>query len=233
MLFFDVFPTVLFEDAHLLAVNKPSGVPSHSLRKDLESGQDRTVEAQVLREHPGAHLLHRLDTGTSGVLLFAKNDSVFAEMREKFKLKDLKKFYIAWSDAEHALPHFPLKIEVPLGHHPKSAKRMVIADPAHRNSIRGKTFPALTHLFGARPVEREGLRLTEFDLQIITGVTHQIRVHLKHIGFPLLGDKIYNPRARDDHDHRLGLHARRVEFSLRGHRYEIEAPLPESLLLEK
>lgn len=225
MLFFEL----IFEDAHLFAVDKPSGIPSHSLQRDLDAGNSQTVEAQALERFPGARLLHRLDTGTSGVLLFAKNDSVYAEMREKFKLKLLKKEYLAWSDAETPLPRVPLTLELPLAHHPKSKKRMIVVEPSTRQSFRGQPYPALTRVHAARRVERDGLRLTELDVEIVTGVTHQIRVHLKHLGFPLLADPVYHRESAERGGYRLGLHARRVSFELRGLRYQIESPAPHTL----
>ena len=94
MLFFEL----LFEDDAILAVNKKSGIPSHTLRKDMVAGNPQTVEAAVQSVHREAIILHRLDNGTSGVLLFAKNISIFKEMRDKFKLKKIKKYYTAWSN---------------------------------------------------------------------------------------------------------------------------------------
>ena len=74
---------ILFEDSKIIAVNKPSGIPSHSL-------QNETSVEKILNTSQRAILLHRLDTGTSGVLLFAKNEAVFEQMREKFKTRSIE-----------------------------------------------------------------------------------------------------------------------------------------------
>ena len=227
MLFFEV----LFENECILAVNKKSGVPAHSLKKDHNASLPQTVEAQVLKSYPTVQILHRLDTGTSGVLLFAKNDSIFKEMRNKFKLKDIKKIYVAWSRSEPFLGQIPFTIDHSLGHHPKSAKRMVVVEDSKRTTIRGKAFPAITHVQKVEHVKWKGSPLVQITLQIETGVTHQIRVHLKHVGCPLIGDSIYNRgECEANPEFRLGLHAQSVEFGLGGFQYKIEAPLPKSLL---
>ncbi|MBS1960535.1 MAG: RluA family pseudouridine synthase [Bdellovibrionales bacterium] len=229
LLFFDV----LFEDDCILAVNKKSGVPSHSLQKDLESAEPTTVEAQVRLTHPEAQILHRLDNGTSGVLLFAKNSSIYKEIREQFKLKLIKKFYLAWSARNDGIRlKLPMKIDASLGHHPKSAKRMVVVDSSrnipHHKQIRGKTFPAVTWIHKAEATSFEGRDAIELKVQIETGVTHQIRAHLAHLGVPLIGDRIYNRTEREQdpenkNSTRLGLHAQRVEFLLNDFRYVIVA----------
>lgn len=239
MLFFEL----LYEDDVILAVDKRSGIPAHSQKKDLDSVEPLTVEAAVLKSHPSVKILHRLDTGTSGVLLFAKNNNVFEEMRDKFKLRLIKKHYLAWSFEPSPQAHFPLEITLPLAHHPKSAKRMVVVDPdssrTGRTYFRGKPYPALTRLHSVRSVTLDEQPLTEIEVEIETGVTHQIRAHLKHIGLPLVGDPIYSAKKENSTagaetpSFRLGLHAHRVEFTLNGFDYCIEAMKPRTLLLPR
>ena len=222
---------ILFEDSKIIAVNKPSGIPSHS------HDQEESVEKN-LNSSQRAILLHRLDTGTSGVLLFAKSEEIFEKMREKFKSRSMEKHYLAWSDGSethlnrlHTLT-LPLELNLPLGHHPKSKKRMVTLPPDKKISIRGKPIPALTHVLSAQRSVWYGQPAIRFQVQIVTGVMHQIRVHLKHLGFPLIGDPIYQPAQTKvptepgESPVRLGLHAQKISFELDGYLYQIEAPAP-------
>ena len=229
--------TILFENEAILAVNKPSGTPSHSLSKEDEN----SVERILLRETglPEIFLLHRLDTGTSGVLLFAKTKSVFEEMREKFKAREIEKSYVAFSElstssllsasgAIHPSFQFPHRIETPLAHHPKSKKRMIVLPPDLHRVYRGKPIPAITILKGAEASSFEGIPAIRFEVEIVTGVMHQIRVHLASVGFPLIGDPIYGEKlSKEEIDAgktlpRLGLHAEGVRFELGGYQYQIQ-----------
>ena len=223
---------VLFEDDLILAIDKPSGLPSHSLgnsERTREGNTEISCEKKLRAERPGdeLHLVHRLDTGTSGVLLFAKSESVFNEMRNQFKLKKIKKSYSAWSEK---IPErlklasslvLPLRIHAPLAHHPKSKKRMIALPEEKKRIFRGKPIPALTIIHQVLEENFSGLPSIRFDLEIITGVMHQIRVHLHSIGFPLIGDPIYEKLEQRERSIRLALHARKIEFELNGFRYEI------------
>ncbi len=218
---------VLFEDDQILAIHKPSGTASH-----IQMGSNELSCEAILKEQlptTSTYLLHRLDTGTSGVLLFGKSDAVYNEMREKFKLKQIRKVYRAWSalDVEKASQvkrlHFPHRIELPLAHHPKSKKRMMAIPPDKHRSFRGKPIPALSILHSIVESDFNQIPAFEIEIEIVTGVMHQIRVHLDSIGFPILGDKIYG--AKNDTDIRMALHAERISFELRGFRYEISSRL--------
>jgi 23S rRNA-/tRNA-specific pseudouridylate synthase len=219
----------VFEDDFILALNKPSGLPS----QNQEDPDQDTAERRVKMRSPDLppHLLHRLDTGTSGVLLFAKTEAVFQEMREKFRNRSIAKSYLAWSPT--GLParelNLPLRIDLPLAHHPQNKKRMIVLPEGKFRRYRGKPLPAITWIDSIRECEISGIPLLKFAIRIETGVMHQIRVHLAHSGFPLLGDPLYGNRADPSSGFRLGLHARCVEFDLYGARYRIHAPEPETL----
>ena len=221
-----MLPT-LFEDELILAIEKPSGTPSHS----LIAGDDFSCEAilKIARPKTPLYLLHRLDTGTSGVLLFGKSESVYSEMREKFKEKSVKKFYSAWSlltpESQTIAKRLalPLRIDLPLAHHPKNKKKMMVLPPDKHRHFRGKPIPALsivhqivTSSFAATPAH-------ELQIEIVTGVMHQIRVHLEYLGFPLLGDPVYRRQKEDEPNSRLALHARQIEFELQGFQYKIRS----------
>ncbi len=163
-------------------------------------------------------------------------------MREKFKLREIHKEYLAWTEStpdrlmRAKELHFPQKIELPLAHHPKSAKRMIPLAPEKnaekKLSYRGKPLPALTWIDGFRETSWQGIASLEFKIRIPTGVMHQIRVHLKWLGFPLIGDPIYGDESskslaasqRID----LGLQAKRVEFKLNKTAYDITSHVDAS-----
>lgn len=217
---------ILFENSDILVVNKPSGIPSNSL-----SAEDHeTVEAKVRKEqnNPQLLLLHRLDTGTSGALMFAKNESIYNEMREKFKLKLIVKKYLAFSEFSEEKMGFlnslslPFEINTPLGHHPKSKKRMIALPLGLTRLHRGKPLIATTFIEGFLRTTFQGRDAIEVKVRITTGVMHQIRVHLAHHDLPLLGDALYE---KENLDVRLGLHANYLLFTLRGTEIEVTAPL--------
>jgi 23S rRNA pseudouridine1911/1915/1917 synthase len=231
---------ILFEDEHLMVVNKPSGIPSNTLADsnvDLPSMEEQL--SRLCAPSP-IYLLHRLDVGTSGVLLFARSPEAFQQMRDLFRLKQIKKLYWAWSEAKYegALP-FEMKNEI--AHHPKSKKRMVVVEPEKmakrpQTFYRGNPLPAHTKILGMEECSFMGRKLFRYDVEIVTGVMHQIRVHLKHVGLPLIGDPIYGTKSElnptNDSGNtsnsplpRLGLHAHRIEFRLNHFEYKIEAPI--------
>ena len=220
---------ILFEDEHVIAVNKPSGTPSNTL---ADSSVDfPSLEEQISKLYAPNHisLLHRLDVGTSGVLLFARSVEAYEQIRNLFRLKKIKKQYWAWSEKRLEL-ELPLEITQSLAHHPKSKKRMVVVDPVKMASrpktfYRGYPFPAHTKILSMKSTSFMGQSLYRYEVEIITGVMHQIRVHCKHVGIPLVGDPIYNEKDPSPFP-RLGLHARRIEFQLNDYLYQIEAPAP-------
>ncbi len=209
---------VLHDDARILALDKPSGVPSVPHAPD----ETRTAVSAALALHPELAeigrgglepaILHRLDTGTSGVLLFARSDEGFDRLRAAWKTPAVRKFYRAVVrrpvGGDPAEPPRPGLIDVPLAHDAKSPKRMRSAPPGTpRGGIRGAPLPARTHVHSCREL-RPGI--FELEIEIETGVMHQIRCHLAALGWPIVGDPIY----RGVPGPRLLLHAERVELRL-------------------
>lgn len=103
---------------------------------------------------------------------------------------------------------------------------MIVLPPDLHRVYRGKPIPAITILKSAQTADFEGLPALQFEVEIITGVMHQIRVHLGSVGFPLIGDAIYGKAELLEGSPlpRLGLHALEVNFELRGLRYQVAAP---------
>jgi 23S rRNA pseudouridine1911/1915/1917 synthase len=232
--------TLLFEDDQILAISKKSGIPSETQFRVNETppgtSPKETAEtiAAALRPELSLKLLHRLDTGTSGVLLFAKSATAFEEIRLKFKNREIRKFYRARSgfrpqtgmDHSSPVPSLPFTVDLPLAHHPKSKKRMIVLPPGRSREYRGKPLSAISILHRARTlIPIDAVPVYEFEIEIKTGVMHQIRVHLAHLGFPILGDPVYGKGLPPFP--RLALHAERVEFDYRGFRYRIQSRNPD------
>jgi 23S rRNA pseudouridine955/2504/2580 synthase len=219
------FP-VVYEDEHLLAVDKPAGVAVHG-----GSGVSFGVIEQLRRARPQARMLelvHRLDKETSGVLLVAKKRSALTALQDQFRQRDTGKTYAALVIG--AWPASRKVIDVPL-HKYLSAEgerrvRAVQGDEGRRS------------ITLVKPV-RTYAGFTLLDVTIKTGRTHQIRVHLAHEGHPIVGDDKYGDFAlnkalsRGDavpgcQFDRMFLHARRLRFvhPASGETLELEAALP-------
>jgi 23S rRNA pseudouridine1911/1915/1917 synthase len=166
-------------------------------------------------------LVHRLDKDTSGCLVVAKNDAALAGLQSAFKTRTVEKTYLA---LVHGQPPDEARIETPYGRHPR-----------HRQRFTGKVRSGKPAITVYRVKERlEGAALVEVDL--LTGRTHQIRVHLAESGHPLLGDAVYGGTRKGEArmkvvQARLGrqaLHAWRLAFPhpRTGKRRAFEAPLP-------
>ncbi|MER2090067.1 MAG: RluA family pseudouridine synthase [Sporosarcina sp.] len=181
--------TVLFEDEHILAVVKPAGISTHPDGPRDTGTLMNTVMAYVQKNGGDyAEHIHRLDKGTSGVVLIAKHPiakSLFDRMIEN---NDISRKYIAEVDGYLKRPKGTIRL--PIGrdrHHP--AKRLV--------SMSGQS--AITNF---RMIERkENTTIVEADLE--TGRTHQIRVHLSHLGHPVTGDILYEGSETEDGKYRL------------------------------
>ena len=221
---------VIFQDNWVLAVSKPSGLPSESQDK---AGQE-TAEDQAKRALAGSplYLCHRLDTGTSGILLFAKTQEVFEEIRQKFKNREIRKDYLAYCEKPSGsfstkTINYPFSIQTPLAHHPKSKKRMIPLPEGLKRSFRGKPLPAHSIIHGGEESLFQGIPCLKFKVEIKTGVMHQIRVHLSHLGYPILGDSLYGATAPTalSTAPRLALHAESLRFELRGFRYHLKSEL--------
>jgi len=220
------FP-VLYEDDALLAVNKPAGTAVHG-----GSGVSFGVIEQLRRARPQAkflELVHRLDRETSGVLLVAKKRSALTGMHEIMREGNSDKRYYAlvlgqWKNARQHVK-LPLhKFDTPQG----EKRVMVREDGQHAHTIF-----SLQKSWAPQNNET-GFSLLEAELK--TGRTHQIRVHLSHLGFPIAGDDKYGDFARNktlikQGLKRMFLHAHSISFShpLTGEPLHITAPLPPEL----
>ncbi len=220
------FP-VLFEDEHLLAVDKPAGVAVHG-----GSGVSHGVIEQLRRARPQQRfleLVHRLDKETSGVLLLAKKRSALTALQDQFRARDTHKLYAAlvWG----AWPARLKVIDVPLLKTTDAAgeRHVRVAAAGHEDARRSISLVRVARSLPGPPAV-----LTLLDVTLKTGRTHQIRVHLASSGHAIVGDPKYGDFARnkafarETGFARMFLHARELAFDhpASGERVSLQAALP-------
>jgi 23S rRNA pseudouridine1911/1915/1917 synthase len=217
---------IIHEDAELLAINKPADLVCHPSKNGPMSSLIGRVRLYLgVESRP--HLVNRLDRETSGVTLAAKTDSAARELRQLFESREVEKEYLAIVHGHVAKDEGV--IDAPLGKDETS--RVAIKD-----CVRADGLPSQTEYFVERRFEVSGAVFSLLRVQPRTGRKHQIRIHLAHIGHPIVGDKIYGGdedlylslverRLDDEQKRRLilphqALHARAVRFHWRGKRME-------------
>ena len=220
----DIPIEIMYEDSDIIVVNKPKGMVVHpangnpdgtlvnaimAICKDSLSG----IGGQI---RPG--IVHRLDKDTSGLLIVAKNDLAHIKMSEQIKDRKVKKTYIAL--VRGTVPENEATINMPIGRSTKDRKKMAVVKD-------GKE--AITHFKVLKRYTTKNGTYTLLEVKIDTGRTHQIRVHLAQIGFPIIGDTVYSNGKNEFGVVGQCLHAKRLEFShpITGKEMQIEAPLPE------
>jgi 23S rRNA pseudouridine1911/1915/1917 synthase len=218
---------IVHADAHLIVADKPAGMPSHPLKPGEKGTAANALVgrfpelAQVGPSPREGGLVHRLDTDTSGLLLAARTDAAHAMLRAQFSARTVEKGYLALVGGEI---HAGGEIALPLLHDPRDPRRMQAAsDPEYAAEHGARA--AVTRFL---PLERKG-GFTLLEVEIPTGVMHQIRAHLAFIGHPLAGDALYGgPEAPGLSRHFL--HAARLAFAHPdGSRVRYQSPLPPDL----
>jgi 23S rRNA pseudouridine1911/1915/1917 synthase len=222
----DIPLNVIFEDKHLLALNKTSGMVVHP---GAATGEDTLVHALLAHcagglsgiggvERPG--IVHRLDRETSGIILVAKSDAAHRGLAEQFSERSLQKEYLALVAGAPQL--LSGSIRKAIGRNTQHRHKMAVVDEE------GKGKDAHTDW---QVVEQFGNLATLMRCTLHTGRTHQIRVHMKALGHVLLGDVVYGwkPDARLPHPpERVMLHAEHIVFihPVSGKTLDLRAPLP-------
>lgn len=238
----DIAIDIIYENDDFAIVNKDAGINTHptpgeegrrgtlvnallhhfktlGVRSDEPSSKNPSIINGV--ERPG--IVHRLDKDTSWLIIIAKNDRAMHALQLKIAKRTIKKTYLALVNG--LVKDQEWHIESFIGRDPYDRKKMTTIDPINPKLAKTK--------FCNKWVFHDKYTLLEVDL--LTGRTHQIRVHLSSIGFPILGDKVYgNDKANrevleDFWLTRQWLHAHRLEFTLFGTDYLFEAPLKEDL----
>lgn len=225
----DIPLDVIYEDSDLIVVNKPKGLVVHP----APGHADGTL-VNALMYHCGDSLsgvggelrpgiVHRIDMETSGLLIAAKNDFAHRHLSDQLKDRSLSRVYE--TIVRGNIKDESGTIDAPIGRHPTDRKRMAVTTRNSRNAV--------THY---EVIARyEGY--THLRCKLETGRTHQIRVHLAHIGHPVLGDMVYGMKKPELGLDSQCLHARRIKFihPRTGEHIELESSLPEyfTAVLEK
>lgn len=222
---------IIYEDESICVINKDIGINVHPT-PGIEGKRGTLVNAllyhckeklPVISGEQRPWIVHRLDKNTSGVIMTAKNDTMMKDLSSKIKNREIKKYYIAivWG----VLVEEKFTITSDIGRHPTDRVKMTTKNPLHPKH-------AITHgeVLGYIDDTHTVLRI---DLE--TGRTHQIRVHLAGIGYPILGDEVYgNPKVNKMvatlyQIHRQMLHAYEVQIELYGKKTSFKAPLKKDM----
>jgi 23S rRNA pseudouridine1911/1915/1917 synthase len=226
---------VVFEDSHLLVINKTAGMVVHP----APGHRDGTLVNALLHHvadlsgiggklRPG--IVHRLDRDTSGLMMVAKGDKTHVALSNAIRRREVRRIYraVSWGH----LSESPITVDMPIGRDPRERKRMAVAAGGRRALTRirvRESWPAADHL----------------DVSLKTGRTHQIRVHLAHLGHPVVGDRVYGAnwgrgmggelrswaRELDRRATRQLLHSSSLSFRhpATGDEMRFRAPLPEDM----
>ncbi|MDO8686932.1 MAG: RluA family pseudouridine synthase [Candidatus Berkelbacteria bacterium] len=231
---------VLYEDSNILAIDKPSGILVHP----DERSKEKTILDLFIKKYPKLEIVHRLDQGTSGVMLLAKNQKAYEFLKAQFQTRTIKKIY-------HAIVNGSVKndrgvINKPIGRSPKDFRRH-LAGRGARGEMREaiteykviKRFEAKTSQnFSSCALSRVRVgtlgdknseKFSLLELKPKTGRTHQIRVHMKFLNHSVVCDSLYNPdQPCPKGISRMALHAKSIEFqNLQGKTIKVESPLPK------
>jgi 23S rRNA pseudouridine1911/1915/1917 synthase len=224
-----MIPSIIFENENFLIIDKPSGLVVHPYDHSTEetlldflyshspsiftiNNEKKLMDGRIISL---GGLVHKLDRDTSGVMVIAKNEETFAEIKHQFTSHTTKKTYIALVEGLVADDSF--RIDGPLGRNKKDYKQSV-----NPTNPRGELREAITDV----KVLARGENMTLVELSPITGRTHQLRAHMAHIGHPIVGDKAYGSILESP---RVMLHAKSLSFNLLGENYTFEVASPFTL----
>lgn len=219
----DIPLNVIYEDNDIIVINKPKGMVVHP----ANGNPDGTLVNAVMNKckdslsgiggeiRPG--IVHRLDKDTSGAIIVAKNDKAHIALSEQLKNHEVKKTYLAL--VRGIIKENEATINMPIARSKKDRKKMDVDKD-------GKE--AITHF---KVLGRYKNKYTLLQINLETGRTHQIRVHLSHIGYPIIGDEVYSNGKNEWNVSGQCLHAWKLEFNhpITGKKISLEAEFPEYL----
>lgn len=212
---------IVYEDNDLLVVNKPKGMVVHPAAGNYSGTLVNAVLYHCKGSLSGINgvmrpgIVHRIDKNTSGLLIVAKNDSAHNRLAEQIKAHTFTREYAAVVYGN--LKDDAGTVDAPIGRHPVKRKQMAVTEHNSKNAV--------THY---RVIERLN-GFTYVALRLETGRTHQIRVHMAHIGHPVAGDDVYGPKKVITSLSGQCLHAKKIGFihPTAGEYMEFDSPLPE------
>lgn len=225
----DIPLSVVFEDSHVIVIDKPKGLVVHPA-----PGHSDGTLVNALLHHCGSSLsgingqlrpgiVHRIDKDTSGLIIAAKNDNAHRALADQLADHSLSRVYEAIVCGRFKEPSGT--IDAPIGRHPADRKKMAVVQKGGRNAV--------THY----EVIAEYRSYSHIRCRLETGRTHQIRVHMASVGHPILGDMVYGHKKPELGQDTQCLHARQLKFvhPSGGELIELSCPLPEyfSNLLDK
>ena len=209
---------IIYADDYLLAVNKPAGMVAHPVKHYTNGTLANALAYHLCQDGQSrqVRLLHRLDKDTSGLLLVSLNPIVHHHLVRDLQNQRIHRIY--WGFVQGKLPSAG-SINAPLD---------LVAPGAVQRQVNSQGKPAITH-YKTLKCWNEEASLAEITLE--TGRTHQIRVHMAHIGHPLLGDQLYGQQNSAGPINRQALHAKKLVFThpVSKKTLTLEAPLPEDL----
>ena len=216
----DIPIEVIYEDSDIIVVNKPKGMVVHPGNGNVDGTLVNAIMAKCEGSLSGIGgeirpgIVHRIDKDTSGLLIVAKNDKAHVNLSEQIKAHKVKKTYIAL--VRGVVKEDEATIDMPIGRSKTDRKKMAVCKD-------GKN--AVTHI----KVLKRWEHYTLLQVNIETGRTHQIRVHLSYIGYPIIGDYTYSNGKNEFGVVGQCLHAQKLEFKhpTTNKIMELEAPLPE------
>ncbi len=231
-------PKIIFEDNDFLVLEKPSGMLTHS----TDLGEKNTMADWLAKKYPEitnigenkyrGGIIHRLDKDVSGVIVAAKNNQAFNNLKEQFKKRQVKKIYIALVYGK--IENSKGEINLPIG---RNKNGQFVAHPKKKNE---KLMQRDKFAKTAYKVLKYIKDYTLLEIQIFTGRTHQIRAHFQAIGHPIIGDPIYKPKNKFLHFlrkkikvidvERIFLHSQKIGFkNTKNEWVEFFSPLPDKL----
>lgn len=212
---------VMEETPEFCVISKPFGMPSHPISLFDENtvthwafSHFKGIEKEFPEIQPTVSP-HRLDTDTEGLLIVCKTKASYEEWRERFHTKQIKKRYLAWVQGIVAAP---LKTDVPIAHNSQLKSKMVAVEGEMKYAPPIQS--AHSEITPIKTVESKNISLVEVSCK--TGVTHQVRVHLAHLGHPLVGDRLYDDKVNTrltQAEHHLLL---AYELTCEGKTYSVE-----------
>lgn len=222
-------PEIIFENENFIVINKPPGLLSIPDRVRSEI----SLKDMLIQQHSEIFTVHRLDKGTSGLIVFAKNEQTHKQLSQSFEGRDVEKYYVGLVHGK--IQNEEGTIDAPVMEHPTKKGKMI-------THIKGK--PSVTDYSIL-----ENFRLFSWvRFRIYTGRTHQVRVHMQHINHSIVCDELYGSAEpiflsslkrnyhlskKEESERpilsRLALHSLQLKFDLNGEHYEFEAEIPKDL----